>query len=130
MECAEILTKFSKIKIAINDGQKALHKPLLLLLVLARYFRGGARIIPFKEIEPELTSLLQKYGPASKSTYPQLPFWHLQNDGIWELVNNEKLLDRKANDEPTRKMLIDQNVMGGLTKEIYLAVSQDSVASS
>lgn len=96
-----------------------------LLLVLAMYSRGGARIIPFKDIETELTSLLQKYGPASKSTNPHLPFWHLQNDGIWELVNNEKLLDRKANDEPTRKMLIDQNVMGGLTKEIYLTIIQD-----
>lgn len=125
MEKDEILNKFDKIKTASLDGQKALHKPLLLLLVLSRYARGGARMLPFKDIEADLTRLLQKYSLASKSANPQLPFWRLQNDGIWELVNNEKLLGRKISDEPTRKMLIDQNVMGGLTKEIYLAIIQD-----
>lgn len=125
MDKSEIRSKFSKIKVITRDGEKALHKPLLLLLVLGKYSRGQSRIIPFTDVEKELTSLLKKYGPTSKSSNPHLPFWHLQNDGIWELINDDNLRDRKGHSEPTSKQMIDQNVMGGLTKEIYQGIKLD-----
>lgn len=125
MDKSEIRVKFSKIKVVTRDGEKALHKPLLLLLVLGKYSRGQTRIIPFKDVEKELTSLLKKYGPTSKSYNPHLPFWHLQNDGIWELINDENLKDRKGHSTPTSKQMIDQNLMGGLLKDIYQAITQD-----
>lgn len=125
MDKSEILARFSKIRVVTRDGEKALHKPLLLLLVLGKYSRGCSRIIPFKDLENELTNLLKKCGPISKSSNPHLPFWHLQNDGIWELINDENLRDRKGHSDPTSKLMIDQNVMGGLTKEIYKAIKQD-----
>lgn len=125
MEKDEILGKFKKIKVATYDGERALHKPFLLLLLLGRYARRQPRMVSYKDIEKELVILLTKYGPVRSAYHPEFPFWHLQNDGIWELVNVENLQAMKGHSQPGRRQLIDQNVIGGLTKEIYLAIHQN-----
>lgn len=123
----EIRTKLAKIKVASQAGQSALHKPFLLLITLAKYSRGEPRFFPFSEIEKDLTMLLVKYGPPRNTYHPEFPFWHLQNDGIWELINDENLQNRKSNSEPGRGELVKNKVMGGLKREIYLPITQDPV---
>ena len=127
MEKDDIRAKFTKIKVASQAGVKALHKPFLLLITLAKYSRGEPRFFLFSEIEKDLTMLLVKYGPPRGTYHPEFPFWNLQNDGIWELINDENLQNRKGRSEPGRGELVKNKVMGGLKREIYLSFSRDPV---
>jgi hypothetical protein len=48
---AEIQLIFDKIRRAQNDGVYAPHKPLLVLLALARIQQGLPRQVPFSELD-------------------------------------------------------------------------------
>ena len=60
-----------------SGTRRAPHKPLLLLIALARIQRGESRLIPFRgqagelDIESKLTELLREYGPTSKAYHPE-----------------------------------------------------------
>ena len=85
MNAQELLTRISALNIWKKGDQRAPHKPLLLLLALARINTGQPRLIAFDEIEKKVTTLLEDFGPSRASYYPELPFWHLQSDQIWVL---------------------------------------------
>ncbi|MFC7718821.1 phosphorothioated DNA-binding restriction endonuclease [Nonomuraea recticatena] len=65
-----------------RGGERAPHKPLLLLYALGAFQRHGNRPIPFSVAEAELKRLLKEYGPA-RDTSPGYPFHHLTSDGLW-----------------------------------------------
>ncbi|MGA7409315.1 MAG: hypothetical protein WBW33_02455, partial [Bryobacteraceae bacterium] len=65
--------------------ERAPHKPLLVLYALAKLQGGSSRLLPFDELEEPLTRLLRDFGPPRKSIHPELPFYHLQADGVWEI---------------------------------------------
>lgn len=66
-----------------KDGERAPHKPLLLLYVLGRAASGAGGPIPYRQAEPELSLLLDEFGPPRKS-HASYPFRRLANDdGIW-----------------------------------------------
>ncbi|HOX44437.1 MAG TPA: hypothetical protein PK668_12610 [Myxococcota bacterium] len=61
-----------------RHGERAVHKPLLLLFLLARAQRGQSPRLPFSEIEAPLRDALLDLGPPWKVVHPEYPFWHLQ----------------------------------------------------
>ncbi|MEU7892627.1 phosphorothioated DNA-binding restriction endonuclease [Nonomuraea sp. NPDC049152] len=63
-------------------GERAPHKPLLLLYVLGRFQQYGNRPITFTDTESDLKKLLKEYGPP-RDTSPGYPFHHLTSDGLW-----------------------------------------------
>ena len=66
-----------------RDGERAPHKPLLLLYALGRLQREGANTpVSFAEAEPPLRTLLAEYGPP-RPTSPGYPFHYLTTDGLW-----------------------------------------------
>ncbi|MEV7968368.1 phosphorothioated DNA-binding restriction endonuclease [Sphaerisporangium sp. NPDC088356] len=65
-----------------RNGERAPHKPLLLLYALGRFQRDGGGPIPFSSAEAELKRLLKEFGPP-RDTSPGYPFHHLTSDGIW-----------------------------------------------
>jgi putative restriction endonuclease len=65
-----------------RGGERAPHKPLLLLLVLGRLQHDGDHALRFLDIETDLADLLREFGPP-RSTSPGYPFHHLTNDGLW-----------------------------------------------
>ncbi|MDL4774516.1 phosphorothioated DNA-binding restriction endonuclease [Actinomadura xylanilytica] len=66
-----------------RHGERAPHKPLLLLHALGRFQRDGAGPIPFSAAETPLRRLLHEFGPP-RATSPGYPFHHLANDDlIW-----------------------------------------------
>ncbi len=67
-----------------KGSQRAPHKPLLLLLMLGRSFRGEARLIPFREAETRFGELWRRFGPPRRGLV-QYPFRYLVHDGIWEI---------------------------------------------
>ena len=80
--------KVDQLTVWSQDGERAPHKPLLLLLVLARRSQRLPDEVSFAEIEEKLTDLLVEFGPLRHSYHPEYPFWRLQQDGIWEVTSD------------------------------------------
>jgi putative restriction endonuclease len=93
----QVLRLFDQINVWKRGGQRAPHKPLLLLYALSKCARDGEREIPYAEVDEKLKPLLEEFGPARKSYHTEYPFWRLQNDGIWELSDTAKLERRSSN---------------------------------
>jgi putative restriction endonuclease len=84
------LDDFTKLNRAPIGDRRAPHKPILILLALAKYQAGHDRLFSFKEIQEPLRDLLLEYGPPTKQYRPELPFFHLKNDGVWDLEGSSK----------------------------------------
>ncbi|WP_145078524.1 phosphorothioated DNA-binding restriction endonuclease [Aureliella helgolandensis] len=108
-----------------RDGERAPHKPLLVLLALAKCSRGEPRLIPYAEIDKPLQDLLREFGPPRKSFHSEYPFWRLQNDGIWELANAEQVEARAGNNDAKKSELLKYGVSGGFKRDVYEALASD-----
>jgi len=106
MKSEQLKSLISGINVWKSGGQRAPHKPLLLLYALARASRSRDRFLPYTEIDEKLRQLLIGFGPTRKNYHPEYPFWRLQNDGLWELKNAEKVGLRTGNTDARRCVLI------------------------
>ena len=100
-----------------RGGQRAPHKPLLLLLALARFASGEERL-SFSAVEAPLRGLLRDFGPARAGYHPQYPFWRLQNDGLWQLGGTAGLVQRSSNADPTLASLRAEDPVGRFPDDI------------
>lgn len=125
MDEAEIRQRFGRLNVWKQGDQRAPHKPLLLLVALAHAARGEDRLVPFTDVEEPLKSLLVEFGPPRKSYHPHFPFWHLQTDGIWEVVGLPGAGERDPGDTPLVTELREHEVRGGLPAEVYDSVRSD-----
>ncbi|NVM20280.1 MAG: HNH endonuclease [Desulfobacterales bacterium] len=119
MNKAKIKSLFSKITIWKRGGQRAPHKPLLALYALGRYAHTEERFISYVDVDRDLRNLLMEFGPRRGSYHPEYPFWRLQNDGIWELSNAEKVKLRKSSTDARKSELLKYDVHGGFSRTIY-----------
>lgn len=126
MDREEMAHCLSRLGVWTKGDQRAPHKPLLLLLTLARAQQGADRLVSYKEIERPLADLLREFGPARRSYHSEFPFWHLQSDGIWELTDRSDALS------PTGKISIralrNRNVRGGLDRAMWELFRRDPEA--
>lgn len=122
----QLKSKFDQINVWKKGGQRAVHKPLLILYALARFVDNDERFIPYTEIDKKLKDLLIEFGPSRQSYHPEYPFWRLQNDGIWELKNAESVKSRKGHTDASRKDLLKHNVYGGFKEEVLSALKGNS----
>lgn len=107
------------IRIWRKGNERAPHKPLLLLYVLANYQRGHGRLFDYgTEIHHPLLNLLERFGPERATHYPQMPFWRLKGDGFWELHNAEHCSSTGSKEPPVTE-LVSYCVAGGFTEEYY-----------
>lgn len=113
----DLITRISELNLWKRGDQRAPHKPLLLLLALGRIQAGLPRLMPFDQIDTKLTQLLQEFGPSRASYYPELPFWHLQSDQIWEMPRASGVLT--ASGSVSKKYLRDHHIEAGFTQEVY-----------
>ena len=67
-----------------RNGERAPHKPLLLLYAIGRLQRTGSSSMSFAVAESDLRHLIEEYGPP-RPAHPEYPFHHLVNDGLWEV---------------------------------------------
>ncbi len=65
-----------------RGGERAPHKPLLLLYALGRLQQTGSSRVAFVDSEAPLGALLEEFGPPRK-TSSAYPFHHLTTDGLW-----------------------------------------------
>jgi putative restriction endonuclease len=81
----EWLSRVQRLRRWEHSGQRAPHKPLLLLYALGRLQRGETGPVLFTELEAPVRNLLRDFGPARRSYHPEFPFHHLTSDGLWQI---------------------------------------------
>lgn len=121
-----IRQQFQSINIWKRGSQRAPHKPLLILLALGHYQRGGERLIPFEWINERLRKLLVDFGPYRKTYHPEFPFWRLQNDNLWEVTKSGILLDKAAGDNVSQHELLSNSATGGFPEALYQQLKKDA----
>lgn len=106
-----------------RGDQRAPHKPLLLLLQIARISRGESRLAPYSWIHDRLESLLREFGPSRRSLHPEYPFWRLQKDGeFWDIPERAQaeaaLAERKRRSDCPPTILRSVDAHGGFTEAV------------
>lgn len=82
MPAADWVARVTSINQWHRRGERAPHKPLLLLYALGRWQRTGSGAVGFADAEGDLRRLLADFGPP-RPTSPAYPFHHLTSDGLW-----------------------------------------------
>lgn len=122
-----LLARFAALRTWRRRGEQAPHKPLLILLSLARLARGAPRLARFDELEAELKELLAQVGGALPR--PEYPFWHLRSDEVWELQGDERLqlrpTARGGAQTPSAGALRAAAIRGGFPEPIHRALQRD-----
>ena len=118
-DARHFLIRLGSINVYKRGEQRAPHKPLYLLLLLARLQESAPRLVKFIDIRDKLNSALRLFAPRVASVNAQYPFWRLQNDKLSEVVHRGNLRIRQSNDDPTVSSLIASEAMGGLTEEDF-----------
>jgi putative restriction endonuclease len=114
-----LLRQFRGLNVWRRGDVRAPHKPLLILYALGQLQAGAGRLIPFDQVEGPLERLLEEFGPPRRSPHPELPFYHLQTDGVWEIDEGIPLTRRKGSKNPLRTELRRWHVGGGFTQRIF-----------
>ena len=96
MDRETIIRKFQKLNVWERDGERAPHKPLLVLYAIGKLLRGEDSL-RYVDIEKDLRELLKEFGPWRPNYRPQDPFWRLRNekDKVWEIPNEYKIKEGK-----------------------------------
>ena len=112
MDREAIIQKFETLNLWQRAGERAPHKPLLVLYAIRRLLLDGVRLIPYSEIDENLGRLLKEFGPRRSRHGTQYPFWRLRNDSVWEVTDAHKIVPNSGGDARKRDLL-GYNVAGG-----------------
>lgn len=121
----DVLKKFQDIRVFSDKNKPSLHKPVLLIFALSQCYRNESRLISFSMIDQVFHMIFQKLSLPGNSSNSHYPFGKLENDGIWE-VEESKYLKRTSVGHLFKKELLDKNIYGGFTEEIFQALSDNS----
>ncbi|MDX3099591.1 phosphorothioated DNA-binding restriction endonuclease [Nonomuraea angiospora] len=114
------IERVAEIRRWTRGGERAPHKPLLLLYALGYFQRHGNRPISFSAAEAELKKLLKEYGPP-RDTSPGYPFHHLTNDGLWLVETRHG----PGSPGPELGRLRDSQAAGRLHPDLAHALSEE-----
>ena len=116
-----ILARFDNLRTWGSGGQRAPHKPLLVLLALGAWARRQ-REVRFSEAVEPLTELLRTFGPARRVQHPEFPFWRLQRDGVWEMFGVHEI-ELGADGAATRTSLLTGGAVGRFPADVQAALT-------
>ena len=128
MDRETIIQKFETLRQWQRAGERAPHKPLLVLYAIGELLRDGKRLLPYSEIDEDLGNLLREFGPGRVNYGTQYPFWRLQNDGVWEISDADNI-GQTASGDALKSDLVRYNVSGGFLKDIAHQLQNDSKLS-
>lgn len=127
----KVLTLLAGIRRAPgHEGDYAPHKPLMLLLALARLQRGESRLIPFREVEPKLQTLLAEFARSGAEKTRHLPYWRLKNDHagqLWEIRDPAGRVHTGQTDPPTLTVLRTSDVVAGFAPPVFDSLRGDPI---
>ena len=113
LDSSELKERISSLSIWKRGGERAPHKPLLILLALGQLQSRNKRFLPYEEVRESLKELLVEFGPSRKSYHPEQPFVRLANDGIWDLNTSVR------RDEIKDSWLLNNQVVGGFNDDVF-----------
>jgi len=94
------LDAVTNLNVYRQGDRRAPHKPLLLLVAVARLL-DGKRELAFGQVASLLDPLLKSYAPPVKGRHqPELPYWHLRSDGLWEIPGSSDFLMQASGEFP------------------------------
>ena len=128
MTPGELQNLFANLKVWHGNGWRAPNKPLLALWAIGRCLRNKARLAPYDKIESELGTLLRRFGRPRKRVYPDLPFWHLRRDGVWEVPEADRITETSSGHAHIGS-LRREGAQGGLPADVFLALQQDKITA-
>ena len=117
----DLLRAVRNIRVYSRHGRRSPHKPLLLLLSISRHFNGYDRLATFGEIEGDLNGLIGRYGLPDSRENAYLPFWHLRNDGLWQ-IDRPELVRTTTRGDAYISDLREHDIQGGLVQEFLKAL--------
>ena len=124
-----ILQKFANLNIWKRSGERAPHKPLLVLYAIGKLRQDNRRLIPYSEIDRDLEELLREFGPKRANYRTEYPFWRLRKDSVWEVSDADKIGLTKSGDA-LKGDLDSYNVSGGFLEAIAQQLQHDSKLAS
>lgn len=110
---ADFFERLHGINTYQSGNQRAPHKPLYLLLLIALIQRGQKRLHTFSSLEATMVEALHWFGLSSKNQSAHYPFWRLQNDKIAEVIPKDGYDLRASNRDPKKSSLLNLNAKGG-----------------
>ncbi|MFN3219846.1 MAG: phosphorothioated DNA-binding restriction endonuclease [Acidimicrobiales bacterium] len=113
------LRRISGIKQWKAGGERAPHKPLLLLYLFGLVQRSGSSEVTFVDAEKPLGQLLAEFGPP-RPTQAVYPFHHLQSDGFWTVT-----AEGASDPGPSVKRLRATHAAGRLDADLEEALRED-----
>ena len=118
-----------------RGGQRAPHKPLLLLMAIAAVQRGEPRLRRYDDIEGELKLLLSDFGPKRKVGHPEYPFWRLRSDGaFWDIPESDQAIAESPNFSKSGNIpagaLRKVNARGGFSQSVFELIGAKSEFAS
>ena len=120
----DLLKAVQNIRVYSRHGRRSPHKPLLLLLSIARHLNGSDRLATFGEIEGALNRLIGRYGLPDSRENAYLPFWHLRNDGLWQ-IDRPELVRTTTRGDAYISDLREHDIRGGLTQGFIYALDSN-----
>ncbi len=123
---ASSLAAFSRLRVWERGGQRAPHKPLLVLLVLGHWVRNERGPLRFTDIEKQLRDLLVEFGPTRRSYHPEFPFWYLRTDGVWTVAPDHGYAPRKGHTAPSARQLREADAAGQFTPSVRAELEQNA----
>ena len=122
---ARIIYLFEHIKPYKAHGEIHLHKPLLLLYALGVCANSMPRLISYCIINKELQKIFSAFYPFGNiAANTHYPFGRLENDRLWEIQDSTNLR-RTSVGHLIKSELIQKNIKGGFTQEVYDALVED-----
>jgi len=117
----DLIERIDSINVYKKGNNRAPHKPLYLLLLLASLQKGKSRMLSFSDLDPILARALRIFGQRTAGVRPEYPFWRLQHDGLSEVIpSSPAAYDlRKGNDDPKKSSLLSSGAQGGLVEADY-----------
>lgn len=119
------LQAVQQLNIYRRKGERAPHKPLLLLLALADAQKHSERLHDFADICRRLERLLVNFGTQRKQFHPEYPFWRLER-ALWQVIPRTGVRMRKGHSDPPRSELIRVGARGGLVEKLWDEIHRDS----
>ncbi len=125
MDREELLRKFETLRLWKSQGERAPHKPLLVLYAIGKLLQGEDRFISYADaIEADLEGLLREFGPRRNHYNPQFPFWRLRNDGIWKVSDVDKIRVTDSGDAYITDFR-RYDVHGGFSRPVFEQLKND-----
>ena len=128
----QIREALTSLSVNRRGMHQAPHKPLLVLYMLAHYWRGGKRKVRFGDINDPLRHLVrqQGYAASNQGDAALKPFWHMHSEeDLWERTGHKHLVTNRAANKHDRPRLIDarnsETFEGGFKQEIYEKLRED-----